>query len=85
MMKLVASVLALSATTIAHVLPWSMNHFVARDAPQAVTLIFQGGPASYSLNISADGQEHLTSKPGRGEPDRATDSEEHLNMHGIHD
>ncbi|KAF3769151.1 hypothetical protein M406DRAFT_234725, partial [Cryphonectria parasitica EP155] len=31
-----------------------------RDAPQPVSLIFQGGPASYSLNITADGEEYFT-------------------------
>ncbi|PSR92434.1 hypothetical protein BD289DRAFT_428883 [Coniella lustricola] len=31
-----------------------------RDAPQAVSLIFEAGPAAYSLNITADGQEYFT-------------------------
>lgn len=53
------SVLAIAAVASVHALP--SNDLAERDV-QSVSLIFQGGPASYNMTIPADGKEYFTSR-----------------------
>lgn len=63
MKTIFASTLAFVALNAAHALPnGPVDGLSDRDAAQTVTLIFEGGPASYNLSIPADGQEYFTCK-----------------------
>lgn len=52
--------LALAPLASAHAISLAETQLHSRDF-QPVTLIFQAGPASYSMDLVADGQEYFTS------------------------
>lgn len=53
--------LALAALASAHAISLAETQLHSRDF-QPVALTFQAGPASYTMDLVADGQEYFTSK-----------------------